>query len=83
MTAEALAGVIESIAVAIRALPAGQAQAAPAVLQGMTGVEVRRLDARGLLLYGLQSEPGSGPAGVRHRQAWACKPVVTVGASLL
>lgn len=57
------------------ALHAGPSRGAPAILQGLTAVEVRRLDERGLLLYGLQAEPWAGPAAVRHRQAWACKLV--------
>lgn len=56
-------------------LHAGTSRGAPAVLQGLTAVEVRRLDERGLLLYGLQAEPPAGPAAVRHRQAWFCRPV--------
>lgn len=56
-------------------LHAGPSRGAPAILQGLTAVEVRRLDERGLLLYGLQAEPPAGPAAVRHRQAWFCRPV--------
>lgn len=47
----------------------------PTLLQGLTTVEVRRLDQRGLLLYGLQSELPAGPAARRHPQAWFCEPV--------
>ena len=52
----------------------GASPGAPRVLLGLTSVEVRRLDERGLLLYGLQAEPWAGPAAVRHRQAWYCQP---------
>lgn len=58
-------------------LHAGPSRGAPTILQGLTAVEVRRLDERGLLLYGLQAEPPAGPAAARHRQAWACKPVAS------
>lgn len=61
------------------ALHAGPTPGAPGVLQGLTSVEVRRLDAKGILLYGLQSEPTAGPVGPRHRQAWFCQPVATSG----
>lgn len=56
------------------ALHAGPSRGAPAIVQGLTCVEVRRLDERGMLLIGLQSEPMAGPTATRHRQAWACKP---------
>lgn len=53
----------------------GAGQGAPSALLGLTSVEVRRLDDRGILLYGLQAEPWAGPAAVRHRQAWFCRPI--------
>lgn len=56
------------------ALHVGTSRGATTILQSLTAVEVRRLDARGLLLYGLQAEPPAGPAAVRHRQAWYCRP---------
>lgn len=56
-------------------LHAGPTRGAPGILQGLSNVEVRRLDAKGLLIYGLQAEPPAGPAAVRHRQAWFCQPV--------
>ena len=49
---------------------------APTLIQGLTHVEVRKMDERGLLLLGIQSVPGSGPASPRWRQAWFCKPVI-------
>lgn len=55
-------------------LHVGHSRGAPTLLRGLTAVEVRRLDERGLLLYGLQAEPPAGPAAVQHRQAWFCKP---------
>lgn len=55
-------------------LHVGPTRGAPGTLQGLTAVEVRRLDERGLLLYGLQAEPPAGPASARHRQAWFCQP---------
>ena len=57
------------------ALHVGASRGATTILQALTAVEVRRLDARGLLLYGLQAEPPAGPAAERHRQAWFCQPV--------
>ncbi len=57
------------------ALHAGPSRGAPAILQGLTSVEVRRLDERGILLLGLQAQSTAGPTAVRHRQAWACKPI--------
>ncbi|RTL40578.1 MAG: hypothetical protein EKK53_15430 [Burkholderiales bacterium] len=56
-------------------LYAGTSRGARTVLQSLTGVEVRRLDEKGMLLYGLQAKPPAGPAAVRHRQAWYCQPV--------
>lgn len=56
-------------------LHVGTSRGARTVLQSLTGAEVRRLDEKGLLLYGLQAEPPAGPAATRHRQAWFCKPV--------
>lgn len=53
----------------------GAGRGAPSALLGMSSVEARRLDEKGLLLYGLQAEPTAGPAAVRHPQAWFCKPV--------
>jgi len=53
----------------------GTSRGAPASLQGLTAVEVRRLDERGLLLYGLQAEAPAGPAAPRRPQAWFCQPV--------
>ncbi|WP_343625351.1 hypothetical protein [Roseateles puraquae] len=53
----------------------GAGQGAPSALLGLTCVEVRRLDERGILLYGLQAEGWAGPAAVRQRQAWFCRPV--------
>lgn len=55
-------------------LHAGHSRGAPTLLRGLTAVEVRQLDERGLLLYGLQAEPPAGPAAAQHRQAWFCKP---------
>jgi len=57
-------------------LHAGTSPGAPGILQELTSVEVRRLDEKGLLLYGLQAEPPAGPAAHRHPQAWFCQPVV-------
>lgn len=54
-------------------LHAGPARGAPGILQGLTSVEVRRLDDRGMLLYGLQAEEPAGPEAVRHQQAWFCR----------
>lgn len=48
---------------------------APTQIQGLTHVEVRKMDERGLLLFGIQSVPRSGPASPRWRQAWFCQPV--------
>ena len=56
-------------------LHASKSQGAPPLIQGLTAVEVRRLDHRGLLLYGLQAEPPAGPTATRHRQAWFCQPI--------
>jgi hypothetical protein len=56
---------------------AGPTQGAPAILQGLTCADVRRLDQRGMLLYGLQAEPPAGPAAARHRQAWFCQPIAS------
>lgn len=53
----------------------GAGQGAPSALLGMSSVEVRRLDERGMLLYGLQAEPTAGPVARRDRQAWFCKPI--------
>lgn len=55
----------------------GAGQGAPSAIRGMSHVEVRRLDERGLLLYGLQSEPTAGPSAERYRQAWFCQPVTS------
>lgn len=60
-------------------LHVGTGRGAPTLLQSLTSVEVRRLDQRGLLLYGLQAEPPAGPAARRHQQAWACKPIASEG----
>ncbi len=57
----------------------GAGQGAPSALLGLTSVEVRRLDERGILLYGLQAEPWAGPVATRHRQAWFCRPLATSG----
>lgn len=56
-------------------LHVGTSRGARTVLQSLTGVEVRRLDEKGLLLYGLQAKPPAGPAAARLRQAWFCKPI--------
>lgn len=56
-------------------LHVGTSRGAPAILQGLTGAEVIKLDERGLLVSGLQAEPPAGPAAPRHRQAWFCQPV--------
>lgn len=55
------------------ALHNGPGRGAPVLLQGLTRVEVRRLDHRGLLIYGLQAVPPAGPAATRHKQAWFCE----------
>ena len=51
----------------------GTGRGAPSSLQGLTAVEVRRLDERGLLLYGLQAEAPAGPASAHWQQAWFCE----------
>lgn len=51
----------------------GVGRGAPTVLQGLTRVEVRRLDQRGLLIYGLQAVLPAGPTATRHNQAWFCE----------
>ena len=56
-------------------LHASRSQGAPPLIQGLTAVEVRRLDDRSLLLYGLQAEPPGDPATVRRLQAWFCQPM--------
>lgn len=60
-------------------LHVGTSPGAPTILQGLTAVEVRRMDERGLLLFGLQAEPPAGPASTRHRQAWFCQPAASEG----
>lgn len=54
-------------------LHVGTSRGATTLLQSLTRVEVRRLDDKGLLLYGLQAEPPAGPAAARLRQAWYCQ----------
>lgn len=57
------------------ALHMGTSRGARTLLPSLTNVEVRRLDERGLLLYGLQAELPAGPAAQRWPQAWFCQPV--------
>lgn len=54
-------------------LHADPSRGAPAIIQSLTAVEVRRLDKRGLLFYGILAEQPAGSAAVRYRQAWACR----------
>lgn len=55
----------------------GTSRGAVSTIQGLTGVEVRRLDERGLVIYGWQAEAPAGPASKRWQQAWFCQPVTS------
>jgi len=56
-------------------LHTGTGMGAPTIITGLTCVEVRKLDERGMLLFGLQRDPGSPIYKLGQRQAWFCKPI--------
>lgn len=58
-------------------LHVGTSRGAPGILQGLSRVEVRRLDERGMLLWGAQADAPGGPAATKHPQAWFCQLVTT------
>lgn len=57
------------------ALHASRSQGAPPVIQGLSHARVRKIDERGILIYGLEAEAHRGPAAPRWPQAWYCRPV--------
>lgn len=56
-------------------LHASPSAGSPPLLPGMSSVEVRRLDDRGLLLYGRQSDIRQADHRAKLPQAWFCRPV--------
>lgn len=59
-------------------LHAGRSFGAPAILPMLTCARVRKIDERGLLIFGLEADAYAGPTGQRWPQAWYCRPVVEV-----
>lgn len=57
-------------------LYSGSSQGAPPLLPGLSHVEVRRLDERGMLLLGRQSDARSSRPDALVPQAWFCQQVV-------
>ncbi len=51
---------------------------APPMLDGLSRVYMRRLDEKGLLLYGMQSAPAPDDYWRKVRQAWFCRPVLAL-----
>lgn len=58
-------------------LYASTSRGAPPLLNSLTHVEVRKMDARSLLLFGLQFDPYAPKPLVDYKQAWFCQPVRT------
>lgn len=57
------------------ALHASRSRGAPSIIQGLSHAKVRKIDERGMLIYGLEAEAHGGPAATRWLQAWYCRPL--------
>jgi hypothetical protein len=60
------------------ALHASRSRGAPPVIQGLSHARVRKIDERGMLIYGLEAEGHGGPGAQRWPQAWWCRPLPAV-----
>lgn len=57
------------------ALHASRSRGAPPIIQGLSHARVRKIDERGMLIYGLEAEADGGPGAQRWLQAWYCRPL--------
>lgn len=55
------------------ALHASRSRGAPPVIQGLSHAGVRKIDERGMLIYGLKAEAHGGLGAQRWPQAWFCR----------
>jgi hypothetical protein len=58
-------------------LHASASYGAPQILRGLSRVELRKVEARGMLLVGLQHDLATPITDPGHRQAWFCQLVPT------
>lgn len=57
------------------ALHASRSRGAPTIIPPLTQARVRKIDERGMLIYGLEAEQPAGPSAKRWPQAWFCQLV--------